>query len=1621
MCFSFNKVQAANSIFSDINLTRDNLKAVAQANTLEENISVELKLEKSGYTDNDGKNIWKIVNQNRTDLDYYCLNMRRGFGGIEGIAENTSDTYSYSSNLNISDLNNYAYDTDISEETYNKILWILNNSYVRSNDEDFYSNIEYKNLMKKLVSYKNNNNAYGIYNDNKYNLTEDDIITAQKLAIWYYTNGYDVPGTRNPIGGVPSDPLKDNYGDVITYSRQEKLLALKDYFINNASSTYSPETPTLSLSDSNVKIEENENSYIVGPFLLTGTDTEQITEIVATLNKNFTLLDSSKKVVSNNSFSKVIGNDGFYLKFAKNDITENTTVTLDIQYKYNVKILTFMTDTSDPTNTQPVVLVKNEEIIKNINASADINLTEILVEKVWSDNENQDGLRPESIEVQLYKDEIAYGDSITLSGTDLTYTWNNLLYGHTYTVKELNSNNIAVENGQAYNDDYTASYVIDGNKTTITNTHIPETISKTVVKIWDDNNNQDRLRTDTIKITLYKTVNQVKQKVEDVELNVSNSWKYTWNNLNKYEDGKEIIYTVEESVPNHYTASYSKDTFTITNSYTPGTISKTIIKQWNDQDNIDGIRPDNVTVQLYKNGEKYGDEVVLNKENGFTYTWTSLPEKENGVAINYTVSEIKIGDDNVENESAAGYKVEYKIEGNTITATNIHAPEKTSKTVTKVWNDNDNKNDTRPNSIKIQLYANGEKYGEPITLTSGTDKIWQIEELSYVWTDLPLNKDGEEITYTVKELDSAGNVIEEGKMYDNKYVTTYSEDTFTITNTYKKFDLALRKFITKVNDESYSREPVVDTSTISTKGTATYKHIKQPVAVQKGDIITYTIRVYNEGELDGYVNEITDYLPDNLIPIIDGVEGIDSEKYKEEIEFNMNWLWEYSDNGKTVKTQITKFDKATNLPNIEEDKQDDARLLKAYVKGSDDLDYIDVQIKCLVTDKAVSEDYLTNIAEITEAQDINGIKGDGSDSKVANADTSNLADYKNEEAINSTKDSYIPGQEDDDDFEKLVVKEFDLALRKFITKVNETSYSRQPVVDTSKLGTTIDGKTITTAIYNHSKEPVIVETNNIVTYKIRIYNEGTIAGYANEITDDIPEGLEYLPNSSVNVSYKWKMLDSEGNETEDVSKAVMIVTDYLSDSDKNNIINAVSEENGVKTLSYKDVEVQFKVIAKAEKLKDNVIKNVAQISADSDRDIDSTPNRDEKYDYTTGNNEDDIDYEPIKLQYFDLALRKFVTKVNSVDYNNRYPEIIYNDDESITYKQTKDPVLVTTNDVVIYTIRVYNEGEKSGYATEITDSLPEGLEFIADNEINKQYGWKLIDSDGNETTDITKAVKFTTDYLKNELIDSLVVENGQKILSYKDIQIAFKVTESNMSDRILINIAEISKDSDDDVDSTPGNNDLTEDDIDREYVKVQYFDLSLKKWVTKTMVTYDGKTTTTKTSFTENSDDIAKVDLVASKMKKTTVKFAYNIKVTNEGELPGYAYEVKDYIPKGLKFVAEDNKDWKELEDGTVVTEKLKDTLLNPGESATVEIILTWKNSTTNTGLKTNYAEISKDSADDIDSTPDNFNLKEDDIDDAQVILSIKTAGPQTYVGLILLSVTILAGGIFLIKKYVIK
>ena len=217
-----------------------------------------------------------------------------------------------------------------------------------------------------------------------------------------------------------------------------------------------------------------------------------------------------------------------------------------------------------------------------------------------------------------------------------------------------------------------------------------------------------------------------------------------------------------------------------------------------------------------------------------------------------------------------------------------------------------------------------------------------------------------------------------------------------------------------------------------------------------------------------------------------------------------------------------------------------------------------------------------------------------------------------------------------------------------------------------------------------------------------------------------------------------------------------------------------------------------------------------------------------------------------------------------------------------------------------------------------------------------------------------------------------------------------------------------------------------EDDDDFEKVVIKIFDLSLRKWVTQAIVIDKDGQTITETGHQpyDDPEEIVKVELHRKHINDVTVKFRYKIRVTNEGEIAGYAKEVTDYIPEGLRFIAEDNPGWTDEGNNVISTRLLENTLLNPGEYAEVEVVLTWINDENNMGLKVNTAEISEDYNDydvpDIDSTPDNKEEGEDDIDDAPVMLSVGTGTASTYFTLGLVVLVTIAGGIFVIKKYVL-
>ena len=230
-----------------------------------------------------------------------------------------------------------------------------------------------------------------------------------------------------------------------------------------------------------------------------------------------------------------------------------------------------------------------------------------------------------------------------------------------------------------------------------------------------------------------------------------------------YEKGEKITYTIkEDSVENYET---KLDGYNIINTHKTKTTSVSGRKTWNDNNNQDGVRPDSITVELLKTvngtttsmGESYKQVLTGNK---LDYSWSNLPVYEAGERITYTVKEVGEENGKIAGKNGKEYTVEYDSNGMNIT--NSYEPEKTEVSGTKTWVDYDNKYNSRPESITINLLADGRVVSHK--------KITEKDNWSWNFEDLPVYKNGQKITYTISEDTVSG--------YKSK-VTGYN-----VTNTY---------------------------------------------------------------------------------------------------------------------------------------------------------------------------------------------------------------------------------------------------------------------------------------------------------------------------------------------------------------------------------------------------------------------------------------------------------------------------------------------------------------------------------------------------------------------------------------------------------------------------------------------------------------------------------------------------------------------------------------------------------------------------------------------------------------------------------------------------------------------
>ena len=503
------------------------------------------------------------------------------------------------------------------------------------------------------------------------------------------------------------------------------------------------------------------------------------------------------------------------------------------EIKYTVeeeKINGYDTEIKENSKNDFTITNKNNEKVK------------IPVEKKWEDNNNQDGKRVKEIVVRLLQDGIPTTNVLKLNEqnnwkgefTDLD-KYNAQGNEIKYTVKEetvVEGYDTEIIAGQV---DGALGYIIK-NKHNVEKTEIPvekkwigpQSVEQVTVKLFADG-------VDTGKtLTLKKSEN----------------WKGKFTNLDKYKNGKEIVYTIKEAKVEGYESKVegnAKDGFVITNK----NVEKTEVpveKKWI------GKAVNEIEVKLLANGKEV-QTAKLNEANSWKHTFKDLPKyDDNGKEITYTVKEVAI----------EGY--ESKIEGNAkdgfvITNKNLA---KTEVPVEKKWIGK------AVNEIEVKLLANGKEVQ--------TAKLNEANSWKHTFKDLPKYDDnGKEITYTVKEVAIEG--------YESK-IEGNAKDGFVITNkNLAKTEVPVEKkwigkAVNEIEVKLLANGKEVQTAKLNEANSWKHTFKDLPKYDDNGKEITYTVK---EVAIEGYESKIEGNAKDGFVITNRNVE-------KTEIPVEKKWI-----------------------------------------------------------------------------------------------------------------------------------------------------------------------------------------------------------------------------------------------------------------------------------------------------------------------------------------------------------------------------------------------------------------------------------------------------------------------------------------------------------------------------------------------------------------------------------------------------------------------------------------------------------------------------------------------------------------------------------------------------------
>lgn len=357
---------------------------------------------------------------------------------------------------------------------------------------------------------------------------------------------------------------------------------------------------------------------------------------------------------------------------------------------------------------------------------------------------------------------------------------------------------------------------------------------------------------------------------------------------------------------------------------------------------------------------------------------------------------------------------------------------------------------------------------------------------------------------------------------------------------------------------------------------------------------------------------------------------------------------------------------------------------------------------------------------------------------------------------------------------------------------------------------------------------------------------------------------------------------------------------------------------------------------------------------------------------------------------------------NVTDGHVGYVEILNTKIKEEPVKDTWSIELDKVNSVTLERIRqagvvfkITSEGEKPVYLETDEDGKIILTNFVPDTVGTVRYEIEeIVAPNGYKLYEGPQYLEVTFEEVNGEIVITNAQASGNKITSTYGTK---KVTLSILND-VKETIVEPENPDKPNVPDTPDN---------------KKFDLSSEKYITNVTIKYND-TNEVDNRTISNKHSITKFDVKENRLKYLELTLEYKIVVTNVGNKEGTLNSIVDRIPNGLYMNVNENKGWSLY--NNVATYSMKNTILQPGETKEVTIVLHYNGSSEATGKFINYASFEADGEIDSDNIENTNNLAK-----ATFILSIKTGQEIIIYPLLTFSALAIIGlGVAGIKKYVL-